>query len=338
MLKLPPKRDNQIEALLKYSQKKHSLGEEERNLRVKIKEAREGRIYSDIEKENVFKPLSTSINKVLKEGLFTKDAKGDYTIPRLGNSPFVNPSDISNATKQLMIEDDEFRLPEGFSIEEVNNVPVVVIDGIERIVKLFQDTKYRAGFMDLENNSNNDNFMGVGDVNLKDFQNGLLTLSIDEDGAPLELNDGTTLNKVPMSKGLMSLFFPREVIQKNGLRSVITEEDVKLYTEIIKEIINQNASVRNEILSTSAYKSSLKYKFVLNKANIEDIRNIPLEKGLEKEQRENTGMTQKELDKVWEKIKSDPDAVKKVFENALILNLNIPSNKEFDDQKMSSYH
>jgi len=34
MLKLPPKRDNQIEALLKYSQKKHSLGEAERNLRV----------------------------------------------------------------------------------------------------------------------------------------------------------------------------------------------------------------------------------------------------------------------------------------------------------------
>ena len=220
MLKLPPKRDNQIEALLKYSQKKHSLGEAERNLRVKIKEAREGRIYSDIEKANVFKPLSTSINKVLKEGLFTKDAKGDYTIPRLGNSPFVNPSDISNATGQLMIEDDEFRLPEGLTIEEVNEVPVVMIDNIDTLVKIFKGADYtkKLGFMDL-NTSSKDNFMGVGDVFLEDFKNGLLTLSIEEDGTPLKLDDGTELKQFAMSKGLMSLFFPRGIIEKYGLSS-----------------------------------------------------------------------------------------------------------------------
>ena len=258
MLKLPPKRDNQIEALLKYSQKKHSLGEAERNLRVKIKEAREGRIYSDIEKENVFKPLSTSINKVLKEGLFTKDAKGEYTIPRLGNNQFVNPSDISNATEQLMIEDDEFRLPEGLTIEEVNEVPVVVIDNFDSLVKIFKGSDYTAklGFMDLNTSSEN-NFMGIGDVFLEDFKKGLLTLSIEEGGKPLKLDNGIELWQLQMTKGLMSLFFPRDIIEKYGLSSSMTEEDEDMYRNIVNKIITDNESVERKINKNSMLKSSL---------------------------------------------------------------------------------
>lgn len=333
MLKLPPRRDNQIEALQKYTKIQHSLGEAQRDLRVKVKEAREGRIYTDIERADVFKPLTTPIVKILKEGLFITDDKG-ASIPRIGSNQFVNPTAITDATQQLMIEDDEFRLPAGFSIEEVANKPAVVIKDISTLINSFNDDTYKAGFMDLDNKATANNFMGVGDINLKDFKKGFLTLSIEEDGNPLQLADGTQLEKYAMTEGLMSLFFPRKIIEKYGLKSLMKTEDEEVFAQIVKSIIDQNDEVKDKIFRSSQIQSSVKYRLSQAEGSVAEFKNIPLEQKKLKEMREMSSLTNAEIKEQMKKWDTDPDAVQTLLRQRMRTGENFNKFKEYYADKV----
>lgn len=99
---------NDVERYLDFAKQQASLGDAEIALAVKVKEERQGRIFTDRNKAKVFEPLTKPISEILRKGLFSQDeTTGEFT-PLLTRNPISNKplslADLPKDTRNTRVQ------------------------------------------------------------------------------------------------------------------------------------------------------------------------------------------------------------------------------------------